>query len=178
MYNGIGLQTARGSGTNGYVQANLAHFKQKKKALERKAVNDDDRPMLDPTLVLHEKKRQIEVQCAKLQESLQDDGDSDVDGKVQALRDRLRLELDRELRMDPKQLKEYETHKLRIAKEKEIERFRRALGIGEPRHRPDDRQEGKRRYWRQDRSASPSQSRRVANPPRSRSRDRYENQAR
>lgn len=28
MYNGIGLQTARGSGTNGYVQSNLSHLMQ------------------------------------------------------------------------------------------------------------------------------------------------------
>ena len=26
MYNGIGLDTARGSGTNGYVQRNMAHI--------------------------------------------------------------------------------------------------------------------------------------------------------
>ena len=26
MYNGIGLQTVRGSGTNGYVQRNTAHI--------------------------------------------------------------------------------------------------------------------------------------------------------
>ena len=25
MYNGVGLQTARGSGTSGYVQRNLSH---------------------------------------------------------------------------------------------------------------------------------------------------------
>lgn len=25
MYNGIGLQTARGSGTSGYIQRNLSH---------------------------------------------------------------------------------------------------------------------------------------------------------
>jgi len=27
MYNGIGLTTARGSGTSGYVQKNLSHIK-------------------------------------------------------------------------------------------------------------------------------------------------------
>ena len=27
MYNGVGLQTARGSGTSGYVQKNLSHIK-------------------------------------------------------------------------------------------------------------------------------------------------------
>lgn len=26
MYNGVGVQTARGTGTNGYVQRNLAHI--------------------------------------------------------------------------------------------------------------------------------------------------------
>ena len=28
-YNGVGLSTARGSGTNGYVQRNLSHIKAK-----------------------------------------------------------------------------------------------------------------------------------------------------
>lgn len=31
MYNGIGLQTVRGSGTNGYVQRNLGHVRHQRK---------------------------------------------------------------------------------------------------------------------------------------------------
>lgn len=36
MYNGIGLSTARGSGTSGYVQRNLAHTKGKGKRTDLK----------------------------------------------------------------------------------------------------------------------------------------------
>ena len=37
MYNGIGLQTARGSGTNGYVQRNMSalRFQNNKKSYEQ-----------------------------------------------------------------------------------------------------------------------------------------------
>lgn len=31
MYNGIGLQTVRGSGTNGYVQRNMGHVRHQRK---------------------------------------------------------------------------------------------------------------------------------------------------
>ena len=40
MYNGVGLQTARGSGTNGYVQTNMAFIR--KSRLETKVKNDED----------------------------------------------------------------------------------------------------------------------------------------
>jgi hypothetical protein len=35
MYNGIGLQTARGSGTSGYVQKSLAYMKPKLKSKDQ-----------------------------------------------------------------------------------------------------------------------------------------------
>src|ERR1700759_1327861 len=67
MYNGIGLTTARGSGTNGYVQRNLAFVREKPIAVKQmynygmvertapvqKAPNRD--------ILEHEKKRQVEV---------------------------------------------------------------------------------------------------------------------
>ena len=34
MYNGIGIQTARGTGTNGYVQKNLSFVPQKRERVE------------------------------------------------------------------------------------------------------------------------------------------------
>ena len=40
MYNGVGLQTARGSGTNGYVQTNMAFIR--KSRLETKVKTDED----------------------------------------------------------------------------------------------------------------------------------------
>ena len=36
MYNGIGLTTQRGSGTNGYVQRNLSFVRQKKDRIDYK----------------------------------------------------------------------------------------------------------------------------------------------
>ena len=40
MYNGVGLQTARGSGTNGYVQTKMAFIR--KSRLETKVKTDED----------------------------------------------------------------------------------------------------------------------------------------
>ena len=44
MYNGIGLSTVRGSGTNGYVQRNTAHIS-KGRAEEKFKTEDDIRSL-------------------------------------------------------------------------------------------------------------------------------------
>ncbi|VDD97778.1 unnamed protein product [Enterobius vermicularis] len=68
MYNGIGLQTARGSGTNGYVQANRSHYLTSKVAynseadIKRAEAELSRKP--NPELLEHMKKRQIELKCA------------------------------------------------------------------------------------------------------------------
>ena len=65
MYNGIGLTTARGSGTNGYVQRNLAFVRDKP---NRKPINYNDIKRNAPVqrepnqeILEFERKRQIEV---------------------------------------------------------------------------------------------------------------------
>jgi serine/arginine repetitive matrix protein 2 len=74
MYNGIGLKTPRGSGTNGYVTRNLSFAKQKHKFKEydysketpasvTRKPNDD--------ILLHKSKREIEVECLQLRERLE-----------------------------------------------------------------------------------------------------------
>merc|ERR1711884_898313 len=67
MYNGIGLQTARGSGTNGYVQRNMSalRFQNNKKSYEqvdKEAELFEQRLGRAPNrdLLTHEKKRKIE----------------------------------------------------------------------------------------------------------------------
>ena len=63
MYNQIGLKTPRGSGTNGYVQRNLA-FRQKRKP---HSFRDDEerRPpkvrVANPEILEHQRKRKVEV---------------------------------------------------------------------------------------------------------------------
>jgi len=72
MYNGIGLTTARGSGTNGFVQRNLSAVRKTKEKIQDYKPNEDSavRPF-DPELVEHERRRQAEV-CLKLFENSSD----------------------------------------------------------------------------------------------------------
>ena len=80
MYNGIGLNTARGSGTNGYVQRNFAAIKNRREKVEYKT--DVDLARLDRSLnkqpnkeiLEHQWKRGIEVKCIELQDQLEEQG--------------------------------------------------------------------------------------------------------
>lgn len=75
MYNGVGLQTARGSGTSGYVQRNLSHVlpgarpKNHDYGKILKELMDAPQPLPKPPnleLITHEKKRQIEAKVFSL----------------------------------------------------------------------------------------------------------------
>ena len=80
MYNGIGLNTPRGSGTNGFVQRNLATLRSRPEKVNYKT--DADIAKLDRTLqrkpnkeiLEHEWKRKIELECVQLQEKLEEQG--------------------------------------------------------------------------------------------------------
>jgi serine/arginine repetitive matrix protein 2 len=81
MYNGIGLSTVRGSGTNGYVQKNFAHVRKRPKQnetykteeeiahLERQLNRKPNEEILE-----HERKRLVESKCMELQIELEDKG--------------------------------------------------------------------------------------------------------
>lgn len=81
MYNGIGLTTPRGSGTNGHVQRNFA-FVRPSKSDSVNYRNEDDIMKLEATtnrqpnleILDHERKRKIEVKCAELEEVLETQG--------------------------------------------------------------------------------------------------------
>lgn len=81
MYNGIGLQTPRGSGTNGHVQRNFAFVRPSKKDSVNYR-NEEDIAKLEATtnrqpnleILDHERKRKIEVKCAELEEVLETQG--------------------------------------------------------------------------------------------------------
>ena len=70
MYNGIGLTTPRGSGTNGYVQRNLSALRftknhQSYEEVDKQAEVFEQRLGKAPNrgLIEHEKKRKIEIKC-------------------------------------------------------------------------------------------------------------------
>ena len=79
MYNGIGLQTPRGSGSNGYVQRNFAAVRPRKDNVQYKKDEDvlSEEPFFkppNPELVKHEMKRRIEVKCFELRDELEEKG--------------------------------------------------------------------------------------------------------
>lgn len=105
MYNGIGLTSVRGSGTNGYVTKNMAHVSRQRTA-RAKSVDaaqpamGTDNPLKDPhranTEILdHNRKREVEVKCLKLSVSLEDQGvpEDEIERKVSALRTSLLAKL-------------------------------------------------------------------------------------
>lgn len=80
MYNGIGLATPRGSGTNGHVQRNWALVKPRVKDKDYKT--EEDLAALDVAtnrqpnkeILDHERKRKIELKCAEFAEILEEQG--------------------------------------------------------------------------------------------------------
>ena len=136
MYNGIGLSTARGSGTNGYVQRNLSHLKPTKKSFFDYTVNTTESTghKVNPDLLEHDRKRQIEIECIMLQDSLEKTkqySSEEIEQQVNDLRNKLRrssIEL-------PLQ-KATDTHQLDQLKNEKMQTFKEVLSI------PKDMKEG------------------------------------
>ena len=82
MYNGIGLQTARGSGTNGYVTRNLSFIQNMRKDNKQDYLKDQDLAKFEQTftkkpnkdILEHERKRQVELKCLELQDMMEEQG--------------------------------------------------------------------------------------------------------
>ncbi|KAK6189914.1 hypothetical protein SNE40_001882 [Patella caerulea] len=94
MYNGIGLETARGSGTNGYVTRNLSFIKKHRDRVDYKSEEEVKKleqslvkqPNLD--ILQHERKRKVELKCMEMQELMEEQGYSkeEIEGKVSVFR--------------------------------------------------------------------------------------------
>ena len=97
MYNGIGLSTVRGSGTNGYVQRNLSHIRPSKDKINYKTEEDIQKAEAQISrgpnqgILDHERKRKLEVKCLELEDVLRDQGldDDEVTEKVHTYRQML-----------------------------------------------------------------------------------------
>ena len=150
MYNGIGLKTARGTGTNGYVTRNLSFVKPKNAGFkpydyDKAAPVSKSRTPNDDVL-LHKSKRQIEVECLELREKLEAQKyqgilyaysnrtrsveENDIERQVK----RLRAELQAKLQDKIHGMKE---DVLMERKEREMKRIKSAFGIA------DDFEEGR-----------------------------------
>lgn len=124
MYNGIGLSTPRGTGTNGYVQRNLSSFA--KKPIDYRKQEPKVRPGKKPNkdLLLHQRKRAIEVECMKLRLELekQNVNPEEIETKVSNLR--IKLKDSKDLSTNSR-----ETHQNASIKERENEVIADALGL-------------------------------------------------
>lgn len=98
MYNGIGLQTARGSGTNGYVQTNKFFVRPKTgRVAENSRGFENDQGTASVTkkankdILEHDRKRQIELKLVVLEDKLVDQGytDAEIAEKLEEARDTL-----------------------------------------------------------------------------------------
>lgn len=78
MYNGIGLKTARGSGTNGFVQRNLSYVAPSR-MLEFARRRDQEiiEPKIrkqDKSILEHQVKREIELAVLELEDKMKEQG--------------------------------------------------------------------------------------------------------
>lgn len=106
MYNGIGLQTARGSGTNGYVQSNKFFIRSRSNATKpfgggapppepeiSGGVRKPNKEILE-----HDRKRRIEVKLLVLRETLEERGytEQEIDERIGEARKGLEAESEAE----------------------------------------------------------------------------------
>lgn len=118
MYNGIGLQTARGSGTNGYVQRNLSNIISKKRKIEYLSEKDRlkekasfvNKP-LNNDIAEHQRKRQIENKCLEYEERLKERGMKPDEIEIRLKNFRERVQVEEQVKKSKKEEKFYEFFK-------------------------------------------------------------------
>ena len=100
MYNGIGLQSVRGSGSNGYAQKNLSNVCERNDRVKCKTedeINEEKvQRTVNPGIQEQMRKRTIELECAELEVKLEIEGlnDWEIEDRVRQHRERL-LEKDK-----------------------------------------------------------------------------------
>jgi serine/arginine repetitive matrix protein 2 len=108
MYNGIGLQTARGSGTNGYVQTNKFFIRPRTGGPPKAPFPSyDDGPgagagagglggMRKPNkeILEHDRKRQVELRLVLLRDTLEEQGytEGEIEERVEEARKEAEIE--------------------------------------------------------------------------------------
>ncbi|WFD05219.1 RNA-splicing factor [Malassezia vespertilionis] len=138
MYNGIGLQTARGSGTNGYVQRNLSSVRPKDPRPTTTQSAPPKRLEPDEAILAHDRKRKIEIECIALEDELEEQGvpEAKIEERVAALRARLlhehadtKSKFTRTSYAETRNMRPSDTHALGAAKLAETRNMQRALHV-------------------------------------------------
>lgn len=79
MYNGIGLTTPRGSGTNGYIQTNKFFVRARPLKSELREFGEGQGQggvsrKANSAILEHDRKRQIELKCTELEDEMLEQG--------------------------------------------------------------------------------------------------------
>ena len=136
MYNGIGLATVRGSGTNGYVTKNMSHVSRSRIAERKDVSRPADFAMKEPRapnleIIEHNRKREVELKVMRLRDQLEEEGvsPSTIEEKAAALRTSLFAKLPPPSAASSTS-RPGETHSDAATKQSESEALKSALGIG------------------------------------------------
>ncbi|KAJ1643063.1 RNA-splicing factor [Coemansia asiatica] len=137
MYNGIGLNTPRGTGTSGHVVRNASALRprQSEGVGQKRSSFADDRfqktKPIDQGIIDHERKRHIEIKCLELQDELEEKGLSEegISSRIDKLRQELLSNIDRVDLSRGGKIKSFETQKIAEAKDRENQQMARALRI-------------------------------------------------
>lgn len=133
-YNGVGLQTARGSGTSGYVTSNKFHRsgsrlrREEWKDLKTLHAGAERARKPDEAILEHNRKRDIEAKLMQLEDDLEEQGvpESEIAERLQEKR--AELERDAE-RAESKATRKDDTHAVAQRKQEKMENLRKAFGL-------------------------------------------------
>ncbi|OEL37915.1 hypothetical protein BAE44_0001068 [Dichanthelium oligosanthes] len=148
MYNGIGLQTPRGSGTSGHVQASKFIAKPRPSSSSPSAAaGGGGTPNPPPTgsgldgmrkpnkdILEHDRKRQVELRLLVLRDALEEQGftEAEIDERVEEERKATEIDADAEEGLPPAQdkgLTDTQSHHAAARKENQLQIMRAALGL-------------------------------------------------
>lgn len=136
MYNGIGLQTPKGSGTSGYVQRNLSYVKPAKSRQEfdkkfRELKENPIQPMRKPNkeILEHEMLHRIEAELYDLENILKDQKVPEEEIRIQISKKRDELLFESKNKTEAMNLKE--THSAALVQEKHIQKIKAAFNISD-----------------------------------------------
>ena len=100
MYNGVGVGTARGTGTNGYVQRNLSFVRSSRDDIKKWKLSQSESASVtlhepDMNLLDHKMKRQVELLLLPLRDKLEAEGldEDEIEERISEERSKLRKDM-------------------------------------------------------------------------------------
>ncbi|KAH9541042.1 hypothetical protein CY35_14G038900 [Sphagnum magellanicum] len=145
MYNGIGLTTPRGSGTNGYIQTNKFFVKPRPVRVEIREYENGQGAggvsrKANKEILEHDRKRQVELKLTELEDQLVEQGypDDEVLERVEAFRKVLQASVSATedgtssaSALGDAKVSSTQSHHVAAQKEKKLDNMRAALKLGD-----------------------------------------------